>query len=152
MGCLHIAGTFTVPITCVTYMQYSALGQPYSAYYESNGTVREGNYIFDSEIASALWLSNNRVDNSTVYSDGREVARFMTAYGPNISSQNINSSYFGWNQTVNGGYIYLGHTNICNNLVIDMGDDFIIANMQQYQFMLNGRSTIYDDGGSRILW
>lgn len=138
--------------TCVTYLQYSALGQPYSAYYEDNGTVRQGNYIFDSEIASAQWISNNKVDNLTVYSDGREVARFLTAYGPNVSAENINSSYFGWNKTVDTGYIYLGYVNIHNQKIIDMGDDFIQVNMQPYQFLLSGKSTIYDDGGSRILW
>lgn len=137
---------------CVTYLQYSLLGEPYSTYYESNGTVRQGNYIYDSEIVSAGWISKNRMDNLTVYSDGREVARFLTAYGTNISSENINSSYFGWNRTINNGYIYLGYVNVNNQKIIDMGDDFIVVDMKPYQFLLNGKSTIYDNGGSRILW
>ncbi|HEY0196417.1 MAG TPA: DUF2206 domain-containing protein, partial [Methanobacterium sp.] len=138
--------------TCVTYLQYSALGEPYSSDYENNSIVRQGNYIYDSEIISAQWISQNRVNNLTVYSDGREVARFLTAYGPNISRENINSSFFGWNQTVDSGYIYLGYVNIHNRIIIDMGSDFIRVNMDPYFFLLDGKSTIYDNGGSRILW
>lgn len=138
--------------TCVTYLQYSMLGDPYSAYYEEDGRVRQGNYVFESEVVSANWISQNRVDNITIYSDGREVARFLTAYGPNIDGENINGSYFGWNKTVDLGYIYLGYANIHNHKIIDMGDDFIRVDVAHYQHLLTGKSTIYDNGGSRILW
>ena len=52
--------------SCVTYLQYSALGQPYSAVYENNSIVRQGNYIHDSEIISAQWISKNKINNQTV--------------------------------------------------------------------------------------
>lgn len=138
--------------TCVTYLQYSMLGQPYSSDYETNSIVRQGNYIYDSEIISAQWISQNKIDNLTVYSDGREVSRFLTAYGTSITSENINSSYFGWNKTIDVGYIYLGYVNVNDQKIIDFGDDFIRVDMGPYQFLLNGKSTIYDNGGSRILW
>ncbi len=138
--------------TCVTYLQYSMLGEPYSSDYENNGTVRQGNYIYDSEILSAQWISNNQIDNLTIYSDGREVSRFLTAYGVNMTRENINSSYFGWNQTVDTGYIYLGYANVNDQMVIDFVDDFIRVDIKTYLPLLDGKSTIYDNGGSRILW
>lgn len=138
--------------SCITYLQYSALGQPYSSDYETNGTIRQGNYIYDSEIIAAQWISQNRINNLTVYSDGREVARFLTAYGPNVSNENINSSFFGWNKTIDRGYIYLGYVNIHDRLIIDMGDDFIRVDMEPYTFLLDGKSRIYDNGGAHILW
>jgi len=138
--------------TCVTYLQYSLLGEPYSSDFENNSIVRQGNYIYDSEIVSAQWISQNKVDNFTIYSDGREVSRFLTAYGTNITSENINSSYFGWNKTVDTGYIYLGYVNVNNGKLIDMGDDFIRVDMGPYLFLLDGKSRIYDNGGSQILW
>lgn len=138
--------------SCVTYLQYSLLGEPYSSDYENNSIVRQGNFIYDSEIQSAQWISRYKMDNLTIYSDGREVSRFLTAYGPNISSQNINSSYFGWNKTVDTGYIYLGYVNVNDGKLIDMGDDFIRVDIGPYQFLLDGKSRIYDNGGSHILW
>jgi uncharacterized membrane protein len=138
--------------SCVTYLQYSALGQPYSSDYENNSIVRQGNYIYDSEITAAQWISRNNINNLTVYSDGREVARFLTAYGPGVTNENINSSFFAWNQTIDEGYIYLGYVNIHNMKIIDMGDDFIQADIGPYLFLLDGKSRIYDNGGSRILW
>lgn len=138
--------------TCVTYLQYSFLGTPYSPDFEKDSIVRQGNYIYDSEILSAKWISQNKINNLTVYSDGREVARFLTAYGTNITQENINSSYFGWNQTIDVGYIYLGYVNVNNQKIIDMGDDFIRVDMGPFNYLLTGKSTIYDNGGSRILW
>lgn len=138
--------------SCVTYLQYSALGQPYSPYFEKNSIVREQNYIFNSEIVSAQWVTQNRMDNLTIYSDGREVSRFMTAYGTSVTNQNINSSFFGWNKTISSGYIYLGYANVNDNKIIDMSDDIIRVNMEPYYPLLSGKSTIYDNGGSRILW
>jgi uncharacterized membrane protein len=138
--------------SCITYLQYSLLGEPYSSDYENNSIVRQGNFIYDSEIQSAQWISHYNMDNLTIYSDGREVSRFLTAYGPDISRENLNSSYFGWNKTVDAGYIYLGYVNINNGKIIDMGDDFIRVDIGLYQFLLDGKSRIYDNGGSRILW
>lgn len=138
--------------TCVTYLQYSLLGSPYSPDFENNSIVRQENYIYNSELISALWISQNKVGNLTVYSDGREVSRFLTAYGINITNQNINSSYFGWNKTIDRGYIYLGYVNVNDQKIIDFGDDIIRVNMEPYLHLLSGKSTIYDNGGSRILW
>jgi len=137
---------------CVTYIQYSLLGTPYSPDFEKDSIVRQGNYIYDSEILSAQWISKHKIDNLTVYSDGREVARFLTAYETNITQENINSSYFGWNKTIDVGYIYLGYVNVNNQKIIDMGDDFIRVDLEPFNYLLSGKSTIYDNGGSRILW
>lgn len=138
--------------TCVTYLQYSALGTPYSPYYEKNSIIRQEQYIYDSELISAQWVYQNRIGNLTVYSDGREDSRFLTAYGANSSNIKVNESYFGWNKTIDRGYIYLGYVNVNDNQIIDVGNDIIRVDMSPYLNLFAGKSRIYDNGGSQIWW
>lgn len=138
--------------TCVTYLQYSLLGVPYSPDFEANGLVRQDTYIYNSEIVSAQWIYQNRVDNLTIYSDGREYSRFITAYGANINNISLNTSFFGSNKTISNGYIYLGYVNVNNHAIIDMSDDIIKVDMNPYQYLFTNTSRIYDDGGSQIWW
>ena len=138
--------------TCVTYLQYSALGEPYSPYYENNSIIRQEEFIYNSELVSAQWLYQNRVDNLTIYSDGSDNSRFLTAYGNNINNVNLNGSFFGWNQSINQGYIYLGYVNVNNNQVIDIDTDIIRVDIKPYSNLFKGKSIIYDDGGSQIWW
>ena len=138
--------------TCVTYLQYSALGEPYSPYYENNSIIRQEEFIYNSELVSAQWLYQNRVDNLTIYSDGSDNSRFLTAYGRNTNNVNLNGSFFGWNQSINQGYIYLGYVNVNNNQVIDIDTDIIRVDIKPYSNLFVGKSIIYDDGGSQIWW
>jgi len=138
--------------TCVTYLQYSLLGTPYSAQYENDSIIRQELYIYHSEIKSSQWLYNYGQDDLTIYSDGREVARFFTAYGGNIQNRKINDSFFGWNQTINAGYIFLGYVNVHNNRIIDIGNDIISVDMSPYSNLFERKSRIYDNGGSQVWW
>ncbi len=138
--------------TCVTYLQYSALGTPYSPYYENNSIIRQEEFIYNSELTSAEWLYQNRMDNLTIYSDGRENSRFLTAYGRNINNVSLNGSFFGANKTISQGYIYLGYVNVNNNQVIDIDTDIIRVDIKPYSPLFVGKSRIYDDGGSQIWW
>lgn len=138
--------------SCVTYLQYSLLGEPYSPIYEKDSVIRQELYIFDSELISTKWIYQYGYDDLTIYSDGREVARFLTAYGINIHNRKINDSYFGWNQTVNSGYIYLGYVNVNNNKIIDIGSDIIRVDISPFYHLFQGKSRIYDNGGSQIWW
>jgi uncharacterized membrane protein len=138
--------------TCVTYLQYSLLGTPYSAQYENNSIIRQELYIYNTEIKSSQWLYNYGQDDLTIYSDGREVARFFTAYGENIQNRKINDSFFGWNQTIDDGYIFLGYVNIQNKRIIDIGNDIISVDLSPYSNLFERKSRIYDNGGSQVWW
>ncbi len=138
--------------TCVTYLHYSLLGTPYSAQYENNSIIRQELYIYNTEIKSSQWLYDYGQDDLTIYSDGREVARFFTAYGKNIQNRKINDSFFGWNQTINAGYIFLGYVNVHNNRIIDIGNDIISVDMSPYSNLFERKSLIYDNGGSQVWW
>jgi uncharacterized membrane protein len=92
------------------------------------------------------------VDNLTIYSDGSDNSRFLTAYGRNTNNVNLNGSFFGWNQSINQGYIYLGYVNVNNNQVIDIDTDIIRVDIKPYSNLFVGKSIIYDDGGSQIWW
>ncbi|MEN6329382.1 MAG: DUF2206 domain-containing protein [Methanobacteriaceae archaeon] len=138
--------------TCATYLQYSLLGNPYSAQYENNSIIRQELYIYDSEIKSSQWLYNYGLNDLTIYSDGREVSRFFTAYGENIQNRKINDSFFGWNQTIDQGYIFLGYVNTQNNRVIDISSDIISVDLSPYSNLFVRKSRVYDNGGSQIWW
>jgi uncharacterized membrane protein len=109
-------------------------------------------YIYNSEIKSSKWLYNYGLDDLTIYSDGREVARFFTAYGENIQNRKINDSFFGWNQTIDQGYIFLGYVNVQNNRIIDISNDIISVDLSPYSNLFQRKSRVYDNGGSQIWW
>ena len=137
--------------SCISYLQYSFLGEPYSAIYEKNGTVRSDYFIFPSEMASSKWLKSNG-KNLTIYSDVRGFVRLSDAYGVNLYSYNINGSFFTYNQTINEGYIYLGRVNIRDKKVVDIYDDILISDIKNYSNLFNGKQIIYDNGESKIWW
>lgn len=136
--------------SCATYLQYHFYGLQYSPNYDENGIVRGESYIYPSEIVSADWLHSNGMPNSTIYSDGRELTRFTLAYGTNVAGLDLNYSFFAWNRTVSGGYIYLGDTNVKKHEVIEIYDDIWIGDMNDYSELFKGRYKIYDNGGSQI--
>ena len=138
--------------TCVTYLHYSLLGTPYSAQYENDSIIRQELFIYNTEIKSSQWLYNYGQENLTIYSDGREVSRFFTAYGENIQDRKINDSFFGWNQTIEEGYIFLGHVNVRNNRIIDIGNDIISVDLSPYSNLFERKSRVYDNGGSQVWW
>jgi uncharacterized membrane protein len=138
--------------TCVTYLHYSLLGTPYSAQYENDSIIRQELFIYNTEIKSSQWLYNYGQENLTIYSDGREVSRFFTAYGENIQDRKINDSFFGWNQTIEEGYIFLGHVNVRNDRIIDIGNDIISVELSPYSNLFERKSRVYDNGGSQVWW
>ncbi len=137
--------------SCVTYLQYSFLGEPYSGIYEKNGTIRAEAFIYPSEMASADWIKSTG-KNLTIYSDGRAFTRLSDTYGANLYNANINSSYFAYNKTADNGYIFMGRVNIENGKIIDIYDDILISDIRNYSNLFAGKQIIYDNGGSQIWW
>jgi uncharacterized membrane protein len=138
--------------SCSTYLQYSLLGMPYSPEFENNSIVREELFIYNSELTSAQWIYQNKVDNLTVYSDENAVPRFSTAYGTNIGNISLNDTLFGWDKMIGSGYIYLGYANVNDNAVIELGNNINRTNISSYSNLFTGKSIIYDNGGSQIWW
>lgn len=137
--------------SCVTYLQYHFTGNPYSAIYEKDGVIRNEAYIYPSELVSAEWIGY-KGENITIYSDGREFPRFSQAFGVSLYSKSINGSYFGFNRTVDLGYIYLGRVNVRDKKIMDIADDIITADLDDYAHLFESKSRIYDNGGSQIWW
>jgi uncharacterized membrane protein len=138
--------------SCATYLQYHFLGDPYSASYDKNGTIRGEQYIYNSELVSVSWLNKYHFNNLTTYSDTRELSRFLLVDGNSIQNKNINLSYFSRNKTAEQGYIYLGYVNVNNNQVYNIFKDIKITRLSDYRNLFTGKSKIYDDGGSNIWW
>jgi uncharacterized membrane protein len=138
--------------TCVTYLHYSLLGTPYSAQYENDSIIRQELFIYNTEVSSSRWLYNYGLDDLTIYSDGREVSRFFTAYGENVQNRKINDSFFGWNQSIDAGYIYLGYVNIHDHKVIDISSDIVRVDLSPYSNLFDRKSRVYDNGGSQVWW
>lgn len=140
-----------VLFSCVTYLQYSFLGEPYSGIYEKDGTIRSEAFIYPSEMASAGWIKSNGY-NLSIYTDGRGSQRLTDAFGVDRYNREINASYFAWNKTVNKGYIFLGRVNIEKGKIIDIYDDIVISDIRNYSHLIIGKQKIYDSGGSQIWW
>jgi len=132
--------------SCTTYLQYHFYGMPYSATFDEDGIRRAESFIYQSELAGAEWLKDNRLDDLVVYSDSRALFRF------NIAGlrTNINSSLFALNKTVDSGYIYLGKVNIDKNELYMIYDRILILNLKDFKHLFLGKQRIYDSGGSQI--
>lgn len=135
--------------SCASYLQYHFTGMPYSATYDSNGTVRGEVFVNDSELSGVTWLQNNRIDNLPIYGDMRETSRFGLA---NFREANLNTSFFQWNMSVpsQSDYIYMGSLNINKNEVLQIYDDIEITDMTIYERILQNKDVIYNSGGSQI--
>ncbi len=135
--------------SCASYLQYHFTGMPYSATYDSNGTVRGEVFVNGSELSGVTWLQNNRIDGLPIYGDMRETSRFGLA---NFREADLNTSFFQWNQTIpsQSGYIYMGSLNINKNEVLQIYDDIQITDMSIYDYILQRKDVIYNSGGSQI--
>ncbi len=135
--------------SCASYLQYHLYGTPYSATYDSNGTVRGEVFVNDSELTGVIWLKDNRINGLPIYGDMRETSRFGLA---DFREANLNTTFFQWNNTVpsQSGYIYMGSLNINKNEVLEIFDDIQITDMSIYEKILQGKDVIYDSGGSQI--
>ncbi len=136
--------------SCATYLQYHFYGEPYSPDYDANGLVRNEAYIYNQEVIGAAWLKDNYMGNYTTYSEGRGLIVFLTAYGSQSTTMNLNNSIFSWNKTVNEGYIYLGYLNVNKNEVLPVYTNLNLQNMSSYSNLFLRKNKIYDNGGSQI--
>lgn len=133
--------------SCTTYLQYHFYGMPYSATYDPDGIIRGESYIYESELTGVYWLKANEINNSSIYSDDRALFRYNIA---DFRNPNINVTFFRYNRTVDGGYIYLGKVNVEKKQVYLIYEDILILNLNDYSQLFKGKEIVYDSGGSQI--
>lgn len=146
MNYLIIFVLLTLLFSTSTYLQYHFIGIPYSAYYESNGTLRNEYFIYDQEVVAGKWLNENYINGEKTYTDAIGSQRLLF----NIDDYNkINDKYFALNKTVSNGYIFLWNTNI------RIGQVYVKIesprNITKYSRLINGKNLIFDDGFAQVL-
>ena len=122
---------------CGTYLQYHALGEPYSPYYEKNGAMRDEHYIYSGEVASASWLKRYRI-NLPIQQDAIAYSRIMLGYGTFNTPQNISQEY-----------TYLGYANTVKKLIYPSVEYSVT--ITDFGKLFPGKSLIYNNGYSQIL-
>ncbi len=134
---------------CNTFLQYHFMGIQQSPYYENDGTVRNEYYIYDQEIISAKWLSDNSISNLTVYSDAYSITRLI--YGNQINKLIFDNNLFYYNRSFDVGYIYLRSANVNKGIVYPtVNNPGAILSLDAYKNLFIGRSIIYSNGRSQI--
>jgi len=104
-------------------------------------------YIHNSEVASATWLSDNKISDSLIYADEHANLR-LSAYGE-IKSDEVNYDIFP--STIDKySYVYLNLTNVNFNKTYRRFDiDFISYNLPK-EFLSENKNLIYSNGESEI--
>lgn len=147
---------------CTNYLQYELFGIPYSYAYDSGGERRYETFIYDSEVTGAQWLNNYGNKSATIHTDRVGDHRILLGF-----NKKPKTDHFFFNNTgpfQKGDYIYLRHLNINEELVFKdtpgRPPRFINGRLEmdnvepltKYFWLLTDKSTIYDNGGSMILF
>ncbi|BAZ98383.1 DUF2206 domain-containing protein [Methanothermobacter sp. EMTCatA1] len=146
--------------SCTTYLNYHFSGIPYSYAYDDAGERRYETFIYDSEVTGALWLSNHYNETSVIHGDKMIYSRIIYGFS---TYPRVDREFFNGTDTETGGYVYLTHFNLYQRLVFL---DYPLApprvvngalkldnveSINNYKDLIVNMSTIYDNGGSRVL-
>lgn len=131
-----------VLILCIftsgTYLQYHLDNIPYSPYYDKDSPMYNEHFIYDQEISAASWLKNYGMNDIGIQADGIAYSRFLLGYGaerPNFKNTSVM-------------YLYLGYANVNKGLLFEDIDNPV--KITNYNLITDGKSRIYDNGGSEI--
>lgn len=125
--------------TSGTYLQYHFDNVPYSPYYDKDSPMYNEHFIYDQEIVSASWLKSYGIKDIGIQADKIAYSRLLLGYGTEIPNFKKTSIM----------YVYLGHANVNKKLLYENVDNPI--KIEDYNLFINGKSRIYDNGGSEIL-
>jgi len=122
-----------------THLQYHLTGTPYSAEYDSTGSIRGENFIFDQEVIAAQWLNQYSDPNQKIYADSIGGSRLMLG---NISIYRPSGINFETNKTL-PGYIFLGYVGARQGNVYETLD--VIGDWSSFNYLFQNKSRIYDN-------
>lgn len=126
--------------TTGTYLQYHLDDIPYSPYYEKDSTMRGEHYIYNQEVNATSWLKNYRIKERGIQADAIAYSRFLLGY----STERPN-----FKKTLDG-YVYLGYDNVNKKILYESVENPV--KIIDYDLFIGGKSRIYDNGGSEILY
>lgn len=122
---------------------YEIAGFQSDATLSSNGTSLDQLYITDGESASALWISNNNI-NETIYAPDFSAKSILISQGI-ISLTKINQYSISQGKSKLKGYVYI--SNFAMKYGITVNDSSI--SIENYSPLYN-KSEIYESGSSLI--
>jgi uncharacterized membrane protein len=104
-------------------------------------------YTFESEVFSAVWLSNMRSPTSRIYADRGARFHVLASYGMiatdnSADLSNDTQNYYG------DTYVYLRRLNVVDNLIYAIGASYF--NASKITPVLNSMNKIYSNGESDI--
>ena len=138
---------------CVTGVTYQMFGYPRAVTLNSAGEVSDWIYIHDHDVIGAKWVGNYGIcgpkGGLKLYSDGFGNMRVALAYDVK-KRPSTSTSFFGDNETVDDGYIYLRYANVVAEKVYPRGYKFNYVNITKYLHLFLGKSKIYNNGGTEI--
>lgn len=134
---------------CASYVLHQVLSIPYSEVLNRDGDKSGELYIYGQEVVGANWLKDNGANNSDIYSDRVGGTRLSVVYEVGKPPK-VHAGFFRINETINGGYIYLRHTNVVDREVYPTSNYEDIKPMTEYVHLFVGMSRIYDNGGSEV--
>ena len=128
-------------------------GYPRAITLNAAGEVSDWIYIHDHDVIGAKWVGNYGIcgpkGGLKLYSDGFGNMRVALAYDVK-KRPSTSTSFFGDNETVDDGYIYLRYANVVAEKVYPRGYKFNYVNITKYSHLFQGKSKIYNNGGTEI--
>jgi uncharacterized membrane protein len=102
-------------------------------------------YISEQDVFSAMWLSKNKGESSTIYADYVSMCSVLTSYSLIPKQQIISLT----NTTMlkQGGFIYLGQLNVVNGIMTTFSAQF---NTSDIYPLLNETNLVYSNGNSEV--
>jgi uncharacterized membrane protein len=130
---------------CVTGVTSQMFGVRNGIILNLEGEHYDSWYVHDQESYSAKWLRDNgELENTKIYT-GRGIGGRLTSQAG--IRQYDSRSLFAEGRKIDG-YIYLRYYNVVDGKIIDAQKKE--QNMTEYQDKFDGKSEIYNNGGSEI--
>lgn len=161
LSLLFVCLILIVQYAVVLFLPYHIIGKPVSPYYEALGEGRNEFYIYDGEIASAVWLQKYGIRNSIVRTDWRTPRRLMLAWGSksnfivgfisgDIFNKDIGKVFFYYtsNSVSTGDYIYLRDVNVSQQKIFKDINETVPLN--EFSILLDNSNKVYSNINSYI--
>ena len=134
---------------------YQIFGEPHSVIFNSKGYQYEISYIHEESAIAGNWLKDNMVKRAKICADvatggSRGKLALQGIYASKVFFKH-NKTYFE-ERLCDHAYIFLSYQNVVNKEVVVnfWKSEGWKRNIKEYLYLLNGKSKIYDNGGSEV--